>query len=253
MLKNKWFTIVEVIVSVAILAILATISFFAFNTYVSWSRDSKRIVDVESISNALEVYAKKNWASYPKPSDFILLSYSWETANLPFAYLWFVKNNLELSFNTVPSDPITADFYPYWITIDKKTYQIACTLENPPSDTVWLDFTTNKAYAWAEYSYVIWNYKKNESKWYYADSIILLESSWGLAWIPKTDTVIWSLSGTTFTTWTWIIYVLNKWTQIPYPIFSKDNFKSVSKIEWSWGFVIETTGTWMSIDCPTCE
>ena len=67
---------VELITTMTILTILATISFLSFNSYVSGSRDSKRIIDLESISASLEIYYKKNNGVYPKPSDTVVISYT---------------------------------------------------------------------------------------------------------------------------------------------------------------------------------
>jgi prepilin-type N-terminal cleavage/methylation domain-containing protein len=47
---SKAFTLVELIIVIGILAILATIAFVSFSNYTVSSRDTKRIVTIESIA-----------------------------------------------------------------------------------------------------------------------------------------------------------------------------------------------------------
>ena len=47
---KKAFTLVELIIVITILAVLATIAFVSFSSYTASSRDTKRIVTIESIS-----------------------------------------------------------------------------------------------------------------------------------------------------------------------------------------------------------
>jgi prepilin-type N-terminal cleavage/methylation domain-containing protein len=46
---KKAFTLVELIIVITILAVLATIAFVSFSSYTASSRDTKRIVTIESI------------------------------------------------------------------------------------------------------------------------------------------------------------------------------------------------------------
>lgn len=255
----KAFTLVEVVVVTVILAIIAAISFVSFTSYVSWSRDSRRVVDVESVSTALEVYYKNNWWIFPRPSDAVLISFTWSDWNIkPFAYLGFIKNQLGLSFNSVPRDPVTQDYYSYWITVDKKFYEITCTLENPPENVTSFNVQFQKAYAeWTDYAYVAGNYKKNTETWYFPDHIVLLEKDWSVYKIPRKDTNIGNITNT----WTGDIFApvsnvtfIENWkTNVPYPIYNKDRFISVSNSSSSGSFLLESTETWIILKCPWCK
>jgi prepilin-type N-terminal cleavage/methylation domain-containing protein len=48
--RNQAFTLVELIIVITILAVLATIAFVSFSSYTASSRDTKRIVTIESIA-----------------------------------------------------------------------------------------------------------------------------------------------------------------------------------------------------------
>lgn len=160
-MNKQGFTMVELIVTITVLSILGTISFLSFNSYVASSRDSKRIIDLESISASLEIFYKKNNGIYPKPSDAIIISYTGATGlQTPFSYLGFIKNSLRLDFNEIPRDPITSDYYAYGTTIDQKYYEIAATLENNSEIKKTSYFPIQSAHASGEneYAYIIGNY-----------------------------------------------------------------------------------------------
>ena len=54
--KNKGFTVIELIVVIAIIAVLSAIVLFNVNVYIAKSRDAKRVADIASIQKALEMY-----------------------------------------------------------------------------------------------------------------------------------------------------------------------------------------------------
>ena len=63
--NKKGFTLVELIVSITILAILWTIAIISFQWYTKNSRDSVRIADVNNLQTWLELFQVKSW-KYPK-------------------------------------------------------------------------------------------------------------------------------------------------------------------------------------------
>ena len=63
----KAFTLVELIVVITILAILATIWFVSFSGYLAWTRDTNRVAQLKSMSDALELYRTKK--DLPIPDD----------------------------------------------------------------------------------------------------------------------------------------------------------------------------------------
>lgn len=52
--SSRGFTLVELVVTIFILVILSTLGYSTFKGYVSQSRDSKRVSDMESLEHMLE-------------------------------------------------------------------------------------------------------------------------------------------------------------------------------------------------------
>ncbi len=66
---KKGFSFVELLVSVTIIGILATVGIVTYTEFVKSSRDAKRKGDLEQIRGALEMYRSKN-SSYPVSITF---------------------------------------------------------------------------------------------------------------------------------------------------------------------------------------
>lgn len=72
--SQKAFTLVELIVTISILAILGTIAFVSFLQYHSSARDTIRLSDTRLIERSLEVHYLEH-QSYPDPSDFVEITF----------------------------------------------------------------------------------------------------------------------------------------------------------------------------------
>ncbi|NDK19613.1 prepilin-type N-terminal cleavage/methylation domain-containing protein [Candidatus Gracilibacteria bacterium] len=254
-MSKQGFTLVELIVTITILSILGTISFLNFNSYVSSSRDSKRIIDLESISASLEIFYKKNSGIYPKPSDSIIVSYTGTTGlQIPFSYLGFVKNGLKLDFNEIPRDPITSDYYAYGTTLDQKYYEVAATLENNAEikKTTYISIETAQASTENEYAYIIGNYNLGKADLLIKHLVFIMDMGDGKKKIPRTDVNIGTLSGTTNQVDVFSdFFILEQGgTNVPYPIRS-NNFTSTSQTGASSDFTIEVS-TGVNLNCSTC-
>jgi len=95
--KNKAFTLVELIVVIAILAILWTIAFLSMQWYSSNARDSTRTSDISNVKTSLELFITKTW-NYPLPSNYTWVTYSgwlawnqWTFWNEPYKQLWDIN------------------------------------------------------------------------------------------------------------------------------------------------------------------
>jgi prepilin-type N-terminal cleavage/methylation domain-containing protein len=64
--KQTAFTLVELIVVAAIIAILGTIGFVSFSESIPDARDTQRKSDMATITSSLKLY-KQNKGSYPFP------------------------------------------------------------------------------------------------------------------------------------------------------------------------------------------
>lgn len=63
---KKGFSLVELMIVVAVMVILSTLGFFAYNNFQKSARDSKRKADLKSIATAMQAYYTDNGA-YPSP------------------------------------------------------------------------------------------------------------------------------------------------------------------------------------------
>ncbi|MBP6860587.1 MAG: type II secretion system protein [Candidatus Pacebacteria bacterium] len=127
MKKNKGFTLIELLVVIAIIALLSTVVLAALQNARAASRDAKRLSDLDSVTNALELYASANNGVYPAGSGtanpicgnntFCLASQS--TALAPY-------------IGSIPADPSYANQaynYRYCAANGNKQYTILVKLE----------------------------------------------------------------------------------------------------------------------------
>lgn len=150
--KHFWaFTLVELIIVITILAILASIAFMSFRSY-SWNaRDGNKLATFSNIETGLSLYQVKT-GSYPSPDDIYGSgSYSWNLlSQVWYVWSWIVQS---ISMNTIPKDPIVDFKYTYWLSNDKRYYQLWTVLETDE----WSIEPQN--YVWNYRSKVVWNYK----------------------------------------------------------------------------------------------
>lgn len=125
-INKKGFSFVELIVSVTILAIISTIWFISYSSYLWDSRDSQRKSDMQQISSALKVYKQKKWY-YPHPWEYFEIIYNSQVV----AYQWRFDDNVRLNtIDRLPLDPKIKIPYFYSVTKTKQEFELAWTLEN---------------------------------------------------------------------------------------------------------------------------
>lgn len=73
--KRRGFTLVELLISVSIIAILIAIGIASYSTINKQSRDTKRKSDIEQIRSALEMYRSEN-GYYPNVGSGLFVSAS---------------------------------------------------------------------------------------------------------------------------------------------------------------------------------
>ena len=125
-INNKWFTLVELVVVVIILAILSSIWFVSYSSYLVWVRDTNRISNIKAISDWLELYRSKY--SLPLPDDYVEVKSNWNV----IAYQWYVWKNVlnNIEFSNQWKDPKFGTYYSYYLTKDRKFFQLMWYLEN---------------------------------------------------------------------------------------------------------------------------
>jgi prepilin-type N-terminal cleavage/methylation domain-containing protein len=124
--KNKAFTIVELIVSVSIIAIITSIWFYSYVWYLWDARDSKRKADIANLTSALKEYKQQKWA-YPIPWNYFNITNSWTVV----AYQWKINKNVILTtIDEFPTDPYKWEEYWYSVTKNRQEEQVTVSLEN---------------------------------------------------------------------------------------------------------------------------
>lgn len=110
--KQKGFTLVELLVIIAIIGVLSAIIYSSFNGARAKSRDEKRVSDISSIALALEQYFNQ-YHYYPYTLDTLVPTFLSTqpldpTTNKEYGYLPI----------TTVSDSPTCTYYQLWTTFE---------------------------------------------------------------------------------------------------------------------------------------
>lgn len=144
------FTLVELIVVVTILSILATLAYIGVDNYFASTRDSKRIYDMQQMTNVMQLYFNGS-SEYPEPSNYVELTYSGSLAWKQGTFWESVTRTLRSFWNDIPLDPLYNNEYTYSLTNGWLEYQIGMIRETfrQEEDLGELISFQNKAHAWS--------------------------------------------------------------------------------------------------------
>jgi prepilin-type N-terminal cleavage/methylation domain-containing protein len=119
MIKNKreGFTLIEILIVVAIIAILASVILVGLGPTQSLGRDARRLSDLHEVQNGLELYYNKSGA-YP-----VVAGGAWATLTTDLT-------GAGIGVNSVPNDPTSGDTYQYGSDGGGTTYIVGAVLEN---------------------------------------------------------------------------------------------------------------------------
>jgi prepilin-type N-terminal cleavage/methylation domain-containing protein len=120
MIKNtrKGFTLIEILIVVAIIAILASVVLVGLGPTQQAGRDARRISDLSEVQNGLELYYNAK-GQYPAPA-----AGTWS------AGLVTALTGASIDVSTVPSDPSSNRSYQYWYSAGQTAYVLGAQLEN---------------------------------------------------------------------------------------------------------------------------
>lgn len=120
--SNKAFTLVELIVTITILAVLGTIWFVSLNWYAASARDAVRTSDMTSIVKILEHWVLFSW-SYPLPDNSSDITFSWSLAWKQWSF-WDWARRATRWISEIPTDPLTWQEYTYSLHNNSSEYQL---------------------------------------------------------------------------------------------------------------------------------
>ncbi len=222
-IKKLWsaFTMVELIVTITIVAILSTIWFNSYVWYLSEARDSQRKANMWEIKTALKSYKQKRWA-YPTPWNIFSITNNWNIV----AFQWLLNNDVTLStMDTIPSDPYTNNYYFYSVTKNKQETDVAMTLENWDFPIAFMD----------------WDYKTVSKNV-----------------LPSILLATWATSSVEIHTWVWNgtnnrnLFIFNWWKNLPYWVAKPNNpyyaWENVDTVMSWWNITF-----WQNSDYRTCD
>jgi type II secretion system protein G len=128
-MPRRAFTLVELLVVIAVIGLLSTIAVVSLNASRIKARDTKRLVDLRQISQAIELYSY-DYSHLPRDSQGWCTYISDPVSGYGAAF----QNDLSAYLPKVPLDPILhgeAGDYVY-INVDNKTkYTLCARMEQP--------------------------------------------------------------------------------------------------------------------------
>jgi prepilin-type N-terminal cleavage/methylation domain-containing protein len=115
--QTKGFTLIEILIVVAIIAILASVVLVGLGPTQQAGRDARRLSDLHEVQNGLELYYNKT-GKYPE-----LTTASW-------ASLQATLTGASIGVSSIPNDPSTGKSYVYAWNSGATQYELAATMES---------------------------------------------------------------------------------------------------------------------------
>ena len=126
---RKGFTLIEILIVVAIIAILASVVLVGLGPTQQAGRDARRLSDLRQVQNGLELYFNK-CGYYPGAAVAGSCSaVAWQQTS-DWATLSGALTGSTVGINTVPVDPSAGHSYYYGTTNGGSAYILGATLEN---------------------------------------------------------------------------------------------------------------------------
>jgi len=137
---NKfWFTLVELVVVMTILAILWTVWFIVFTWHLSWVRDANRTSQIISMYDWLEAFRISN--TLPEPENSVEVKLNWTL----IWYQWYIWKTIlsNIKYSKAWLDPKDNTYFTYYLNADKKSFQLMAYLEDKENVQVVLNKQDN--------------------------------------------------------------------------------------------------------------
>ncbi len=126
--QKKGFTLVEILLVVAIIGILASIVLISLGPIQRQGRDARRLSDLRSIQSALELYYNK-CGYYPGAAAPTLPCPAWVNP-ASWGDMATALTGSSLGINQIPNDPTSGRTYGYLASGNGSSYILAAQLED---------------------------------------------------------------------------------------------------------------------------
>ena len=130
--KSRAFTVVELLVTMSILAILATIAFFSYASFSVSSRNAVRSTNIAELSKVVESSASR-YGKLPDPDTMFWITYGsgkvWKQGIMGTGMVAMVSTNTANSITRPPLDPTSHQPYKYSASADSKRFEILGEIE----------------------------------------------------------------------------------------------------------------------------
>jgi prepilin-type N-terminal cleavage/methylation domain-containing protein len=125
---SKGFTLIEILIVVAIIAILASVVLVGLGPTQQAGRDARRLSDLHETQTGLELYYNK--CGYYPGTSVATPCGAYVAANT-WAAMSTAVTGAGLGVSAIPTDPSSNKSYYYGTTVGGTSYIVAAVLENP--------------------------------------------------------------------------------------------------------------------------
>jgi type II secretory pathway pseudopilin PulG len=142
--NKKAFTLVELIITIIILIIIWTISVIQYTSYLSWTRDTNRITQLNDITKLMSLYRLNN--KLPIPEDWVSIIWSWWIILWVQWYAWKIVLS-KIKFNNWWFDPLDKTPFTYYTSQNWKFFQLMWFLEEKMENNlnfIWKTYAINE-------------------------------------------------------------------------------------------------------------
>ena len=141
-MRERAFTLVELLVVISIIGILASIGLVAFNSAQARSRDAQRKSDLKQISSALELFYS-DYGQYPTSNNGQIIACPFVSGGVSGSCAWGTSEFTDSKttyFRVLPKDKSSSQYYYYQTvavgSIANSGFQIYARLENSQDSSI---------------------------------------------------------------------------------------------------------------------
>ena len=136
---RQGFTLIEILIVVAIIAILASVVLVGLGPTQQSGRDAKRLGDLHNVQTGLELYFNR-CGFYPGPAQAAGACAGYSAQNSWILMSAALTGTAGLGIRTIPIEPTAGKSYWYGATAGGTSYILAAQLENA-NNSVWNSYT----------------------------------------------------------------------------------------------------------------